>query len=102
MPSLTRSQAAEHLNRLYPGSHWLSEDFGLFKVVCKTGDRISTFDMWLPVLAPNVESIARYRLNVDDSTLISLQRAPVEPEVSNLAGRSRDLRTNEVCETGHR
>jgi len=75
MPQLTRTQATEHMNRLFPGANWQPDDFGLYEVTYENGARPSTpIRLWLPTHAPNIAAVARYRLGLPDTCTLTLER----------------------------
>lgn len=75
MPLLTRAQAAEHMNRLYPAAHWQPDDFGLYEVTYENAARPNVpVRLWLPVHAPNIAAVARYRLGLPDTCILTFER----------------------------
>lgn len=85
MPTLSRTQAAEQMNRLFPWATWLADDFGLFEITYEANGRATLpFRMWLPIRAPNIEALVCYRLNVAADTAIRMTRVARDVEAALL------------------
>jgi len=83
MPNLTRAQAAEQMNRLFPGALWEPDDFHLFRVQTH-GSQSAKFLMWLPLRANDMRELVRYRANLPANVLISLEQMSADEEASVL------------------
>jgi len=75
MAYLTREQAAEQTNRLFPGAAWKADDLGLYLVsfVSPPGQSIQ-LRMWLPAQALDLRRIVRSRLNLAEDTELVIER----------------------------
>lgn len=85
MPSLSRAQAAEQMNRLFPWATWSADTFGLYEITYEvSGRRTLPFRMWLPVTAPNIQMLVCYRLNIAADTAMQMTRLGRDIEASLL------------------
>ena len=98
MPTLSRTQAAEQMNRLFPWATWSAEDFGLFDITYELNGRAGLpFRMWLPVHAPNLQDVARYRLNLSSNADLRLARVDGDVEAAALRETERLPPDRQVC-----